>query len=119
MYNRYIPQPDGTWRKKQVQETARSGPPPQPPEPPKPVPPKPPAPREPPPPPPERVRPPDKPHPPCHSNGGSVGGFLRQLLPRDFDTGDLFVILLLLLMAGEGEEGRNSAFLTLILYLCM
>lgn len=47
------------------------------------------------------------------------GGFLRQLLPRDFDTGDLIVVLLLLLMAGDCEEDRNNAILTLALYFIM
>jgi len=48
-----------------------------------------------------------------------VGGFLRQLLPKNFDTGDLFIVLLLLLMAGDSEEGRNNALLTLALYFIM
>ena len=48
-----------------------------------------------------------------------MAGFLRQLLPRNFDTGDLFIVLLLLLMAGDSEEGRNNALLTLALYFIM
>ncbi|MBQ6852428.1 MAG: hypothetical protein IJO04_05310 [Oscillospiraceae bacterium] len=48
-----------------------------------------------------------------------MGGFLRQLLPKDFDTGDLIVVLLLLLMAGDCEEDRSSALLTLALYFLM
>ena len=48
-----------------------------------------------------------------------MGGFLRQLLPRDFDTGDLIIVLLLLLMAGDCEEDRNNALLTLALYFLM
>lgn len=51
--------------------------------------------------------------------GSSVEGFLRQLLPKDFDTGDLLVILLLLLMSGESKESQNTALLTLALYLFM
>ena len=46
----------------------------------------------------------------------NIGGFLRQLLPGDFDTGDLIVVLLLLLMAGDKPECRNTALLTLALY---
>ena len=46
-------------------------------------------------------------------------GFLRQLLPKDFDTGDLIVVLLLLLMAGDCEEDRNHALLTIALYFMM
>ncbi len=46
-------------------------------------------------------------------------GFLRQLLPKDFDTGDLIVVLLLLLMAGDCPEDRNTALLTLALYFIL
>jgi hypothetical protein len=49
----------------------------------------------------------------------SVTGFLRRLLPRDFDTGDLIVVLLLLLMAGDCAEDQNTALLTLALYFFM
>lgn len=48
-----------------------------------------------------------------------MGGFLRQLLPKEFDTGDLIIVLLLLLMAGDCEEDRNNALLTLALYFLM
>lgn len=48
-----------------------------------------------------------------------MSGFLQQLLPRDFDTGDLIVALLLLLMAGDCEESRNTAILTIALYFIM
>jgi hypothetical protein len=54
-----------------------------------------------------------EPRPPA---AGNIGGFLRQLLPKDFDTGDLIVVLLLLLMAGDKPEDRNTALLTLALY---
>ena len=47
------------------------------------------------------------------------GNFLKQLLPKDFDTGDLIVILLLLLMAGDSQEDRNNAILTIALYFLM
>ena len=46
-----------------------------------------------------------------------IGNFLRQLLPGDFTTEDLLVILLLLLMSGDCEEDRNNALLTMALYL--
>ena len=52
-------------------------------------------------------------------NTGSIMGFLKQLLPRDFDTGDLIVVLLLLLMSGDCQEDQNTALLTLALYLFM
>lgn len=110
MYNRYIPQPDGTYRRNTVQE-----PPP--------------------------CQPPQQRHDPCQepqhcpspprSNAqckrpqrsyyleNRPGDFLKQLLPKGFDTGDLFVVLLLLLMAGDCEEDRNNALLTLALYFIM
>jgi hypothetical protein len=64
---------------------------------------------------------PEKPRPRLHpgercDNGP---GFLQKLLPKDFDTGDLIVILLLLLLAGDCEEDRSTALLTLALYLIM
>ncbi len=42
---------------------------------------------------------------------------MRQLLPKDFDTGDLLIVLLLLLMAGDCQENQNMALLTLAIYL--
>ena len=95
MYNRYIPQQDGSHRRNRVEE-------PQQPAAPKPAPPTPPS-----PPPPQEHRPPP---------GLNVGSFLRQLLPKNFDTGDLIVVLLLLLMAGDKPEDKNTALLTLALY---
>ena len=110
MYNRYIPQPDGTFRRNHI---------PDPPPPPRPAPP-----LEPvcPPPPPECPPPPipDRPprRPPCQQNTGA-GDFLKRLLPKNLDTGDLMVIILLLLMAGDCAEDKNTALLTLALYLFM
>ncbi len=46
-----------------------------------------------------------------------IGNFLHQLLPKDFCMEDLMVVLLLLLMSGNGEEDQNFALLTLGLYL--
>ncbi len=111
VYNRYIPQSDGTYRKSQVQEqrcegnvqplkVAASHPP-------------------------HQEEPPCQPVPsPGNSQGSvprgrNVEGFLRQILPKDFDTGDLLVILLLLLMSGDSKENQNNALLTLALYLFM
>ena len=116
MYNRYIPQPDGTYRRNRIQDADK------PPEKPAPAPPQMPA-RE-----PEVTpcsnckhnRPPRRPAPPRDPRSienTSVSGFLKQLLPKDFDVEDLLVILLLLLMAGDGQENQNSALLTLVLYL--
>ena len=112
MYNRYIPQADGSYRRDTVRPK----------EPPKPAPP-PPCPPE-----PESELPPPV-SPPCRKDPrktpkakqtqgtDSVGNFLRQLLPGDLDTGDLLVIVLLLLMSGDCREDRNHALPTLVLYL--
>ena len=48
-----------------------------------------------------------------------IPGFLRQLIPKDFDTGDLIIVLLLLLIAGDSEESRSNALLTLALYFIL
>jgi len=108
MYNRYIPQPDGSYRRSRMPEPKPPQPDPKP-EPPPPIPCEQPPERMPPAPPPKRP-------PPKHTD---INGFLRQLLPKDFDTGDLIVILLLLLMAGDCEEDRNNAILTIALYFLM
>lgn len=92
LYNRYIPQQDGTFQRKREPDATR-----------------PPAPK---PPTPEPPRPPHR-DPPA---AGSVTGFLKRLLPKEFDTGDLIVVLLLLLMAGDKPEEKNTALLTLALY---
>jgi len=49
----------------------------------------------------------------------SAGSFLKDLLPKDLDTGDLLVILLLLLISSDGSDDQGSALLTLALYLFM
>ena len=113
MYNRYIPQPDGTYRRNHVQEPQQPKRQPQH----KPVPsaPQPCAQES------EKKMPPqnrplrDQKQPSTQEQ--SIGSFLKQLLPRDLDAGDLLVIVLLLLMAGDCQEDRNHALLTLVLYL--
>lgn len=136
MYNRYIPQPDGSFRRTKLPDRSRPVPPKPAPEdcPPPPPPPEPCAVPETPPascPPPKQkpctapIKPPKpcppKPEPrPCAAaQQSSIGGFFRQLLPKGLDTGDLLIILLLLLMAGDGAEDQNTALLTLVLYLFM
>jgi hypothetical protein len=107
MYNRYVPQPDGSFRRNRIPEVHR-----------------PPAPKAP-SPPPEKVCPPEPkpiPNEPCQRKPETVpcaqpDSFLRRLLPKDFDTGDLIVILLILLMAGDCQEDQNTALLTLAIYL--
>ena len=99
MYNRYIPQADGSYRRNPIPEQRPSRP--SPPSPPQPKPPAPPSPQFQPPP------------------SESITGFLRQLLPKGFDTGDLIIVLLLLLMAGDNPESRSNALLTLALYFVL
>ena len=48
-----------------------------------------------------------------------AGSFLKNLLPKDFDTSDLIIVLLLLLMAGDCPDDQNTALLTLALYFFM
>ena len=96
MYNRYTPQPDGSFRRDHLPDRGQIPKPPQPP---------------------REERPPEMPCRPPRE--GPVDSFLRQLLPKSFDTGDLFIVLLLLLMAGDSEDGRSNALLTLALYFIM
>lgn len=122
MYNRYVPQPDGTYAKTRHQDQEPK------PKPQVPCPPDPPPCPEPDrvpvkaPPCPHRIPPRTK-RPPAprqehrEPEGMGVGAFLRQLLPKDFDTGDLIVVLLLLLMSSDCKEDQNTALLTLALYL--
>ena len=118
MYNRYIPQPDGSYRKNLMQEPRKEKEPSQPPVPLPPPHPTPPPPvscgnccfRQP-------LKSPMPPKPKPQPQGSGILGFLKQLLPKNFDTEDLLVVLLLLLMAGDCKEDQNSALLTLALYL--
>lgn len=117
MYNRYIPQSDGTFRRSRVDEPIQESdptPPPAPEEPPKTVGEH---------PQPSRRPNPQRPNRPPRrenmrsSNGTSVSSFLKQLMPQNFDTEDLIVVLLLLLMSGDSQEDQNTALLTLVIYL--
>ncbi len=107
MYNRYIPQPDGSYRRNRM---------PSPPNEPRhdhqpacTVPQPPPCP------------PPAMHTPPCEPQRkpDTITGFFKNLLPKNMDTADLLIILLLLLMAGDCEEERNNALLTMALYFFM
>lgn len=121
MYNRYIPQPDGTYRRSSIQDPPRQAEPrkqdaqssvQQPPQRPQ-----------------ERKIPPKPCCNPCSNRPcpqprkqpenppAGIGTFLKQLLPRDFDTADLIIVLLLLLIASDGCDDGNTALLTLVLYL--
>lgn len=121
MYNRYIPQPDGSYSRRRVQEPSHPARQPQqrpapahqePPCAPSPLP---------------DCEKRDEPQKPLRENHttpssrqeSSALGFLKQLLPKDFDTSDLLIVLLLLLMAGDCAEDQNTALLTLALYFFM
>jgi len=95
VYNRYIPQQDGTHKRNRVEEPPRPASKPQ-------------TPAE-----PNNTHTTMEHRPPPAMN---IGGFLKNLIPKDFDTGDLIVVLLLLLMAGDKPEDKNNALLTLALY---
>ena len=99
MYNRYIPNQDGSYQKNRIPNSE----------------PKPPCPQN--APPSEPPCPPSPPPEPPYRAPGGAGDFLRQLLPKNLDTGDLLIIVLLLLMAGDCKENQNTWLLTLALYL--
>lgn len=113
LYNRYIPQADGSYTRNRMQDGPQRHTQPS-------------HPRQRPQPEKEHIRPPEqepvrppRDNPPHHRQWDSGSGFLRQLLPAEFDTGDLIVVLLLLLMAGDCPEERNNAILTIALYFLM
>ena len=104
MYNRYIPQSDGSFQKNRVADhrappQSRQHASQQP------------------------VQPQQEPSctqtiPRSYQNT-SATGFLKRILPKDFDTGDLLIVVLLLLMAGDSCDDQNNALLTLALYFLM
>ena len=108
MYNRYIPQSDGTFRRNPVSESRTN-------------------PIQNTPPPPfsrEESKKTERQEPARQTSGNrkspepeTITCFLRKLLPKGFDTGDLLVVLLLLLMSADCKEEQNTALLTLVLYL--
>ena len=124
MYNRYIPQPDGSYRRSQYPDHRPTAPQPKQESLPEPLPN------------PTPIQPPPvccpqrpqrssshRPHPKppqessCDSIGPGIGRFLKHLLPGNFDTEDLLIVVLLLLMSGDCQEDQNTALLTLALYL--
>ena len=104
MYNHYIPQSDGSYRRSAQPDHRRPAPKPKP-EPPKECPPEPP-------------RPDPPPSPPCPPPQTGILDFLKGLLPRSIDTADLMIVFLLLLM-NKDDEGGLSPILTLALYFLL
>lgn len=108
MYNRYIPQPDGSYRKSRMQEPQRRNPPRHAPS----------AQKKDAYPPPQNEAKEDC-STPTRKESEGILGFFKNLLPRDLDTGDLMIILLLLLISGDCEDDKNTTLLTLALYFFM
>ena len=106
MYNRYVPQSDGSYRRSRMQDQPQNRQQPH---------------RDPPVPPPPLPREEKQPEPVYHRPhpNQNVSGFFKNLLPSNFDTGDLIIMLLLLLLAGDCQEDKTPAMLTLVLYLFM
>ena len=96
MYNRYVPQEDGSFRKSRLSEPENRETP-------------------------ETVTPPPfRTEPLPRREPGSpvsIGSFFSSLLPKGLDTEDLIVILLLLLISEKQEDESNQALLTLGAYL--
>lgn len=98
MYNRYTPKQDGSFNKNRVQEQPATCPPPSP------------------------EQKPLQPHceqlnpRPIHN---SATGFLSGLLPRSMDTGDLLMLLILLLLLRDGSENAPDPLLTIALFFLM
>lgn len=108
MYNRYTPRQDGGYRHDRVPEASRpqqTSPSSQPPC-------KPEASNHTPPPEPCR-EPPEHPHP------SSATSFLSSLLPRNMDTGDLLMLLILLLLITDGSDDAPNPLLTIALFFLM
>lgn len=104
MYNRYVPRPDGSYQRRSAQDSYGTIPMDG-----KSPPPKPPAEKE--------VYPPPPQEPKLSED--CAGDFLKNLLPRNIDTGDLLTILLILLISGEKEQDSTTTLLTLALYLLL
>ena len=122
MYNHYIPQSDGSYRRSSIPEqqrqSRRSAPIPSPAPAPRPEP----APEEPPCP---ASSPPASPVCAPAQNvteeqvTGWILSFLKGLLPRQIDTDDLLIILLIFLMNREEDCDGLSPMLTLALYFLL
>ena len=103
MYNRYVPDAAGVYRQTTVETVPDAPDTPQ-------MPMQPPACPAPPPPPP--------PVPAAEPARRSLSGLLERFLPRGMDMGDLLVLLILILLAVDGEEEDSlSVILTIAAFL--
>ncbi|MBQ6798110.1 MAG: hypothetical protein IJP11_02605 [Oscillospiraceae bacterium] len=119
MYNRYIPTENGGYRRQIVEERQPTAPPPQ-----KPVPPPiqkhvpaPPAPIPAPKPKPQRTPPPRKPAPKQTAQPCSNDTLIRLL--SGIDKGDLILLLILVLLLMDGETDNGTLLLTVALYFLL
>ena len=96
MYNHYIPQSDGSYRRSSIPEQQRQS---------------------------RRSAPIPSPAPaqnvPEQHGTGGILSFLKGLLPRQIDTDDLLIILLIFLMNREEDCDGLSPMLTLALYFLL
>ena len=117
MYNRYVPQRDGSFQRSAMPDSPRREPPKlQPPQPPVP-PPEPPQPTELP-----KEMPQEEPRPVCVPGTPERRGaedFFSRLLPKNMDSGDLLMLLILLLLLNDGNGDAPPALLTLALYFLL
>lgn len=116
MYNHYIPQSDGSFRRSSVPDQNRRpqkpSPPPPPPKPPEQ--PKPPEPQK------QEPTPPPVHEAPCRqAQPQSPLSFLKKLLPKDIDTADLIIIAILLLIGVEEDCDDLAPLLTIALYFLL
>lgn len=101
MYNRYVPDAAGVYRQTTVETVPDVPDTPQPPLPP-----------------PACPAPPPPPVPAAEPGRRSLSGLLERFLPRGMDTGDLLVLLILILLAVDGEEEDSlSVILTIAAFL--
>lgn len=102
MYNRYVPDAAGVYRQTTVETVPDVPDAPQPPLPPPACP----------------APPPPPPAPAAEPVRRSLSGLLERFLPRGMDTGDLLVLLILILLAVDGEEEDSlSVILTIAAFL--
>ncbi len=102
MYNRYVPDAAGVYRQTTVETVPDVPDAPQPPLPPPACP----------------APPPPPPVPAAEPGRRSLSGLLERFLPRGMDTGDLLVLLILILLAVDGEEEDSlSVILTIAAFL--
>lgn len=128
MYNHYIPQADGSYRRSSMPDHSHkqqfNRPPIPTPKPPPPCPQPEPAPE------PCQQHPsescvepthhcPPAPRQPEQSGGTGIFSFLKGLLPREIDTDDLLIILLIMLMNRDEDCDGLSPMLTLALYFLL